>query len=184
MTIGVLSIQGSFQEHLNALTRLKVKTKEIRLPEDLAEVSALILPGGESTMISTLLKEYKLDQAIIKKAQQGMPIYGTCAGLILLAKNIDYGLKLMEIEVSRNAYGRQLDSFTTKIDFIDRKKIEAVFIRAPKINKVGKNVEILAYCGQEIVMARQDNLLVSSFHPELTSDDTVFRYFLDIILKN
>lgn len=184
MTVGVLSIQGSFKEHLNALLRLGVKIKEIRLPDDLIGVSGLIIPGGESTTMATLLKEYKLDQEIIKMAKSGMPIYGTCAGLILLAKNIDYGLKLMDVEVTRNAYGRQLDSFVVSIDFLNRKKIEAIFIRAPKIKKIEKNVEVLASYQKNIVMVRQNNLIGSSFHPELTKDLTIYEYFLKMVKLN
>ena len=186
MTIGVLAIQGSFREHFVVLDKLKIKSKEVKLPKDLEQVDGLIIPGGESTTMSILMKEYGLDKAVTEKVKKGMIIYGTCAGMILLAKNISYGLRLINIEVDRNAYGRQLDSFETRLLDIDTKelnakKIDAVFIRAPKIKKIGKNVKILAKNNREIVFAREKNILVSSFHPELTAEKAVYQYFVKML---
>jgi len=179
MVVGVLAIQGSFIEHITSLKKMGLEVHEIRHVEDLKNISALILPGGESTTMSKLMKEYSLDKEIIKLAKKGLPIYGTCAGLILLAKNISYGLRLMDVEVDRNAYGRQLDSFETEINF-DNKKIPAVFIRAPKIIKVGKDVEIIAKYEEKAVFVRQGNLFASSFHPELSNDLTVYENIFNI----
>ncbi len=192
-TIGVLDIQGSKEEHFSALGRLKnVKAVLVKNVEDLEKVDALIIPGGESTTIGKLLRRFGLRDEIIKRGKSGMAIYGTCAGAILLAKKITGkenadSLGLMDIEVSRNAYGGQLDSFETEVKFNfgnyprGQLLIPAVFIRAPKIISVGKGVEILARYGDEIVAAKQGNLFVTTFHPEMTEDKKVYEYFVRMI---
>jgi len=182
MKVGVLAIQGSFEEHLACLKKLSVICKEVRSLKDLEEVSALIIPGGESTTIFKLLSKYGLKNVLIDKIKSGFPVYGTCAGMILLAKNIDNSLQVMDIEVDRNAYGSQLDSFSTVLTDIDSKlnsrELEAIFIRAPRIKNYGKNVKVLARYKNTPVLLQERNILVSSFHPELTDDEFVYEYFL------
>lgn len=187
MKIGVLAFQGSVREHLAMLKRCRAKAQEVRSLKDLKEVDALIIPGGESTTIGKLLKTSGLDKEMKRRVKKGFPIYGTCAGAILMAKKA-HGkepdiLKIMDIEVERNAYGRQKESFTTKIDvpIMKKRNIPAVFIRAPKINKVGKKVKILAKREGEIVLAQQGNLLISTFHPEMTDDTSIHTYFLSLL---
>lgn len=188
--IGVLDIQGSVEEHLAAIKKVGVVSIPVKTVDDLKKIDGLIFPGGESTTIGKLLRKFGLRNAIINRAKKGMPIYGTCAGAILLAKKIigcekaDV-LGLMNIGIKRNAYGRQIDSFETKIMFdfgsaFAGQKIPAIFIRAPKIKSAGKNVKILAKCGGEIVAARENNFLVTMFHPELTDDLSVHKYFIEM----
>jgi len=172
--VGILAIQGSFIEHKKAIESLGIDTVLVKTKSDFDKINALILPGGESTTMYSLIKEYDLENLIIDKIKQGMPVYGTCAGMILLSRNI---FKLIDIEVDRNAYGGQLDSFQTEIKF-QNQNIEAIFIRAPKIIKVGNNVEVLAKFQNQPVLVRQNNILVSSFHPELTDDTRVYGYFI------
>lgn len=199
--IGILDLQGDVIEHRLALEACGATVVSVKRVEDLNKVEALVMPGGESTTIGRLLKWTGLDEAICARAQvrpghSGMPIYGTCAGAILLAN-----LGLMDIEVERNAYGRQMDSFEEEIQIqflrghtkspefslkssaaaLGRIRIPAVFIRAPRLLRPGKNVQVLAQCRGDVVLARQGNLLVSTFHPELTSDLTLHRYFLTFI---
>ena len=181
--IGILDIQGSVKEHLAALDKLEVEPILVKTLAALESVDALILPGGESTTIGKLLKRFGLREAIIKRVQAGMPVWGTCAGAILLAKKIkekdfEDGLKLMDVTIERNAYGAQMDSFETKIEF-NGKIIPAVFIRAPKILEVGDDVEILAREGYDIVAVREKNILITTFHPEITEDLTVYKYFIN-----
>ena len=184
--IGVFDIQGSVEEHISALKKAGALPVSVKKISDLKKICGLIIPGGESTTVGKLLRKFKLRDEIIKRAKNGMPIYGTCAGAILLAKEITGrekadGLKLMDIVIERNAYGRQMDSFETKINFDFgkiKKKIPAIFIRAPKIKKIGKNVKILAKYKNEIVAVRENNFLVTMFHPELLDDLNVHRYFL------
>lgn len=192
MKIGVLDIQGSVEEHFSALQRLAKKRKLtpvlVKSPEDFVGLSGLILPGGESTTIGDLLKRFSLDKEIIKMAKSGRGLYGTCAGAILLAKEIvgeqkAKHLGLVDVAIERNAYGRQMDSFETEIDFAG-KKIPAVFIRAPKISKVGESVEVVARYQNEVIAVRQHNILLTTFHPELTEDLTVHEYFLDKCLRD
>jgi 5'-phosphate synthase pdxT subunit len=185
--IGVLAIQGDVIEHRAALQRLGAEEVEVRLPEDLAGLSGLIIPGGESTTIGKLMVEYGLDRAIPDAVRQGMAVYGTCAGMILLARCASGGepplLRLMDIEVARNAYGRQVDSFEADLEIpvLGPPPLHAVFIRAPVIEEVGRRVEVLASLDGRPVLAREGRLLVSSFHPELAPDDRVHRYFLEVI---
>lgn len=187
--MGVLALQGDFREHLRALSRLGVEGVKVREPEELERVDGLILPGGESTTISILLRRSGLDRALIRRAREGLPIYGTCAGLIVLARKIlDDGdgrlaepLGLLDITVRRNAYGRQVDSFEEELEIKEIGRFNAVFIRAPIIEELGPEVEVLAYQGEHPAMVREQNVLASSFHPELTDDLRVHRYFLEMI---
>lgn len=185
-TIGVLAVQGAFSEHLSALEQLAVTGLEIRKKSDLLEHSldGLVFPGGESTVIGKLLRELDLFDPIKQLIGEGLPVLGTCAGLILLAGKIAEDdtrhFAAMDIVAKRNAYGRQLGSFQTDQEFANLGKIPMVFIRAPYIESVGPDVEILAQVDQHIVAARQDNMVVTSFHPELTNDLSVHQYFLNL----
>lgn len=189
MKIGVLALQGDFAEHRAMLARIGVESCEVRKPSDLESVDALIIPGGESTTIGKLLTRYELDKAIRARAEQGMPIYGTCAGLILLAKEIEGSsqprLGLMDIAVVRNAFGRQIESFEADIPFkpTPERPVRGVFIRAPIVSKVGSGVEVLSEFDGNIVAVQQGNLLATAFHPELTDDERVHRYFLNLIVE-
>lgn len=187
MKIGVLAVQGDVIEHLAILRGLGVDEVEVRVPEDLEGVDGLIIPGGESTTIGKLMVRYGLDRAVPEQVGRGMAVYGTCAGMILMARRASGGepplLRLMDIAVTRNAYGRQVDSFETELEVpaLGPPALRAVFIRAPVIDEVGRNVEVLASLDSRPVLARQGRLLVSSFHPELAPDDRVHRYLLDMI---
>lgn len=191
MKIGVLDIQGSVEEHLESLKKLaksgiKIEPVLVKTPETLAQVSGLIIPGGESTTIGKLLRRFGLRELIIERATKGMPVWGTCAGAILLAKKIvgkqqADGLQLMDIEVERNAYGRQLDSFETQLEFdMGRVGVPGVFIRAPRIVSIGKDVKILAEYKGEVVAAREKNFLATNFHPEMTDSLEVHKYFVEM----
>ncbi len=185
MTIGVLALQGDFKEHMTSLQSHGVLGKEVRNVSDLKEVHALIIPGGESTTIAKLLKSSGLDKAIIKRGESGMPIWGTCAGAILLAKSVkspvplETSLGLIDIEIERNAYGRQRDSFQTVLELPGGKE-EVFFIRAPKVLKKGLTVKVLAQYKEEMVMLRQKNIIITTFHSELMHEDGVLEYFLDV----
>lgn len=186
MVVGVLALQGAFLEHEKMLEKLNVDFIEIRKKEDLkTHIDALILPGGESTTIGKLLKDLDIYEDLKLMIQQGLPTFGTCAGMILLAKKLynddTVHLGLMDIEVRRNAYGRQLGSFVVNQDFQNMGTIPMVFIRAPYIQSVKENVEVLCVVNDNIVGARQDNMLVTSFHPELTSSTKVHEYFINMI---
>lgn len=200
MRIGVLALQGAFIEHVHVLRSLRVEAVEVRLPEHLDRLDGLIIPGGESTTIGKLAVHYGLLGPIRDMARAGKAIWGTCAGLILLARKLSgYRgkgadpplLELMDITVARNAFGRQVDSFEVDLaipalDAISSpseagRPFHAVFIRAPRIEAVGPEIEVLA-CLDEgpVVAARQDRLLVTAFHPELTTDTRFHRYFLSL----
>lgn len=186
MVVGVLALQGAFLEHEKMLEKLNVDFIEIRKKEDLkTHIDGLILPGGESTTIGKLLKDLDIYEDLKLIIQQGLPTFGTCAGMILLAKKLynddTVHLGLMDIEVKRNAYGRQLGSFVVNQDFQNMGIISMVFIRAPYIQSVKENVEVLCVVNDNIVGARQDNMLVTSFHPELTSSTKVHEYFINMI---
>lgn len=186
MNIGILAVQGAFIEHEQILQKLGIQSMEIRCREDLKKpFDGLIIPGGESTVQGKLLKELEMFDTIKEMIEDGMPVFGTCAGLILLAKSLENDsrthLGTMDITAVRNAYGRQLGSFYTEEDFADVGKIPMTFIRAPYIKSVGKDVEILAKADGNIVAARQGNQLVTAFHPELNSDTRVHSYFIDMI---
>ncbi|VWL84808.1 pyridoxal 5'-phosphate synthase glutaminase subunit PdxT [Oceanivirga miroungae] len=185
MKIGVLALQGAFIEHEKKLEKLNVEYVELRNKEDLKiEIDGLIIPGGESTVISKLLKEFDMYDTIYGRIKNGLFVFGTCAGLILLAKEIigkdNHNMGLMDIVVKRNAYGRQLGSFITKEKF-NNKMIDMVFIRGPYIDNVGKDVSILSLVDNKIVAAREKNMLVTSFHPELTDELEVHKYFIEMI---
>lgn len=182
--IGVLALQGAITEHLQMLAHLQAKAKPVKTREDLATVDALIIPGGESTAISRLIQQQGLFNEIQKFAKTH-PVLGTCAGLILCAKHIIQSdnkvipLDLIDMTVERNGFGRQVDSFETTLTVSNiADDIPAVFIRAPFIQSVGKDVKVLSVCDNKIVMAEQGNILVMSFHPELTKDTRVFEYFI------
>jgi 5'-phosphate synthase pdxT subunit len=190
MKIGVLALQGAFAEHIAILKRLNVDAIPVRLPHQLEGLDGLIIPGGESTTITKLMVSYKLQSKITELANNNFPIFGTCAGMIVLASELSSngGVKptgAMAIKVNRNAFGRQVDSFETELSIpvLGTKPFVGVFIRAPLIESVGKNVEVLARLSDgTIVAARQGNLLVCAFHPELTDDLRFHHYFLDIVL--
>jgi len=188
--IGVLAVQGAFAEHINVLKQLDVEGIEIRKKSDLTDnhIDGIILPGGESTVIGKLIHELNLFDSLKQLIMNGLPVLGTCAGLILLAKNIvndnNVYLGTMDIMVKRNAYGRQLGSFNTFEQFTGIGEIPMTFIRAPYIECASENVEILARVDNHIVAAKQDNMIVTSFHPELTSDLRIHRFFLNSIDSN
>lgn len=188
MKIGVLALQGAFREHRKMLEHCGAEVVEVRNLEDLEEVDGLVIPGGESTTIGKLLNEWGLAEQVKQRMRDGMPVFGTCAGLIVLAKDIigyekQSRLAMMDIAVRRNAYGRQVDSFEEDLDIpvLGDKPFKAVFIRAPFIEKYEPHVDILATHGGMAILARQKNLLVASFHPELTGDDRLHRYFLAMV---
>src|SRR5438105_1546429 len=185
--IGILALQGDFEAHRKMLEeRLQVPARLVRSRDELDEVDALILPGGESTTIGKLLDRHDLEAPIRERAEAGMPIYGTCAGLILLARDIegsDQGrLGLMDIQVARNAFGRQIDSFEADIPVpvIGEEPVRGVFIRAPYVSRVEPGVEVLGRYQDRVVAVRQGNLLGSAFHPELTDDPRMHAYFVEL----
>ena len=185
MKIAVLALQGAFAEHEKKLDELGAEYKEIREKSDWTnDFDGLIIPGGESTVMTKLLKELDLYDDVKSAIENGLPTYGTCAGLILLAKEVEggvTGLGLMDITAKRNAYGRQLGSFFTEEEFKGIGKIPMTFIRAPYIEKAEENVEILAEVDGKIVAAKQQNMLVTAFHPELNESTAVHKYFLEMI---
>lgn len=190
MKIGVLALQGDFREHVQMLQRMGVDTVEVRLPRDLLEVDGLIIPGGESTTIGKLLVTFNMMDDLRTRALNGFPIYGTCAGAIVLSKDVrglaaDQPLVgVMDTTIQRNAFGRQVDSFEAdlSIPVLGECPFRAVFIRAPVIERVGPEVEVLARLPDDtIVAAQQGNLLVTAFHPELTDDLRFHRYFVQLV---
>jgi 5'-phosphate synthase pdxT subunit len=188
MTIGVLALQGDFALHVAALRRCGVEVTEIRKPEQLAGVDALVIPGGESTTLLKLMDEWQFVPALQDFHAAGKPMFGTCAGLILLARGVanppQFSLGLIDVDVERNAYGRQRESFeargTAELNGHPT-GIDMMFIRAPRIRRVGPDVQVLARHGDDPVMARQDTILVATFHPEATGDDAVHRYFCEMV---
>lgn len=189
-SVGVLALQGDVAEHLLMLAEVGAEPMAVKWPEQLDEVEGLIIPGGESTTIGKLLRRFELLEPLRRRARSGFPIYGTCAGMILLADEIEGAgvdqpsIGGMDIAVQRNAFGRQRESFETDLSIpaIGREPLHAVFIRAPLIERIGKEVEALATLPNgRVVAARQRNLLVSSFHPELTGDPRLHRYFLRVV---
>ncbi len=180
--IGVLALQGAFAGHEECLRRIGFEYTEIRQKADLDEsIEALIIPGGESTVMNKLLNDLGMMEELRERINSGLPVFGTCAGLIVLSSEVEGGkpgLATMDILTVRNAYGRQLGSFDTVAEFADCGRIPMTFIRAPVIRHVGLNVQVLAEVDGQIVAARQGNQLVTSFHPELTDDLSVHRYFL------
>lgn len=188
MKIGILAVQGSFAEHEQMLDRLHTDHFQIRNKQDLLnKCDGLIIPGGESTAMAKLLHELDLFDELRRRIQGGLPVYGTCAGLILLARRISgeshSHLATMDITCQRNAYGRQLGSFQTQAMFAEIAAVPMVFIRAPYIESVEHDAQILATVSGQIVAARQGRQLVTAFHPELTEDATVHRYFLEQVCQ-
>lgn len=187
MNIGIMALQGAFIEHKDKLDALGINHFYIRNLEDLNKPKdGLILPGGESTAMYKLLNELNMLDTLKSQINEGLPTFGTCAGLILLAKELTHQdhafLNVMDVTVTRNAYGRQLSSFIT-YDLFNNKKVPMVFIRAPYIEHAHKDVEILSVVDGKIVAARQNHLLGTAFHPELTDDLTIHKYFIDMINK-
>ena len=188
MKIGILALQGAFEEHEKVLDKLGVASVEIRNLDDFqqhqSDLSGLILPGGESTTMGKLLRDQQMLLPIREAILSGLPVFGTCAGLILLAKGItsqeESHLGTMDIVVERNAYGRQLGSFYTEAECKGVGKIPMTFIRGPIISEVGKDVDVLAVVNNQIVAAQEKNMLVTSFHPELTDDVRLHQYFINM----
>lgn len=189
MQIAVLALQGAFIEHEQMLERLGVSSFEIRQKRDAErQYDGLIIPGGESTVQGKLMRELGLFEPIKKQIEDGLPVFGTCAGLLLLAKKIENDdrvhFAVMDITSVRNAYGRQLGSFYTEADFKGIGKIPMTFIRAPYISEVSGKTEVLATVDGHIVAAREGNMLATAFHPEFNSDLSVHKYFINMISRN
>lgn len=188
--IGILALQGAFIEHQHMLEKLGAETVQVRLPEHLRDLDGLVIPGGESTTIGKLATEYGLIEPLRKFAQE-KPTWGTCAGLIFLAKDIGIEqqpiLGVLDIKVDRNAFGRQVDSFETDLiiqGLADDRPFHAVFIRAPIVRSVAEDVQILAQLADDVIVAvRQGHLLGTAFHPELTNDNRLHRYFYDMVAQ-
>ena len=185
--VGILALQGDFSNHLAAFEGLDCHAAPVKRAEEVRECDALVIPGGESTTIGKLCQRFGLDEAIVELNERDAPIWGTCAGMILLAKEIEgneqWRLGLMDITVRRNAFGRQVDSFEADlaIEGITSGPVRAVFIRAPFVTEVGTGAKVLARFENKIVMVRQGNLLATAFHPELTDDRRVHQYFLNML---
>jgi len=175
MRVGVLALQGNFREHASMLRRLGADVVEVRLPDQLDGLDGLVIPGGESTAIIRLMRLYGLEEAVRRFAG---PILGTCAGMILVDRA---HLGLADLEVDRNAYGRQVASFEADLDLADEQPLRGVFIRAPRVADWGPGVEVLAEHAGEPVLMRDGRILVASFHPELTDDTRVHERFLDLV---
>ncbi len=188
MKVGVLALQGAFKLHVQALERLGVEAIEVRSLENFEASQALIIPGGESTTMSFLLESSGIFEALQERSNNGMPILGTCAGMILLSSKITDGrndqkpLKLIDIEVRRNGYGRQIDSFESDLMVKGFENFfKGVFIRAPLVESVGENVDVLAELNGQPIMCRQESTIVTSFHPELADDDRIHAEFLEMV---
>lgn len=187
LRIGVLALQGAFREHRQALETLGSESIEVRKPEELLGVQGLVIPGGESTTMGKLMVDFGLLTPLRRLGQTGIPIYGTCAGLVVLAQHIIASdqprLGLMDIWVRRNAFGRQVESFEADLTIpaLGQDPFPGVFIRAPWVEKVGPQVEVLASIRGQAVLVRQGHLLASSFHPELTVDFRLHQYFLGMV---
>jgi pyridoxal 5'-phosphate synthase pdxT subunit len=190
MRVGVLALQGDFREHLLALEECGVLASTVRRPSELAAVDALVLPGGESTAIANLARSFDIFEPLKARIASGMPVYGSCAGMILLADRVldpAVGQETfggLDIAVRRNAFGRQVDSFETDLEFagITNLPVRAVFIRAPWVESVGATVEVLATY-EHAVAVRQGGLLATSFHPELTGDNRIHRFFIESVAR-
>lgn len=189
MKIGVLALQGAFREHERIFSELGAQTVLVKQQHDLEGLDGIVIPGGESTSIGRLLREYNLIDPIRNMVNSGLPVMGTCAGMIVMAKNIagetEPHLGIMDVEVNRNSFGRQKDSFETDLNIpvIGDEPFPAVFIRAPHIANVGEGCEVLCKYEDRIVAVREGNLLALSFHPELTNDHRLHKYFVDMIDK-
>jgi len=190
LKIGVLTLQGGFDKHIESLIKLGVEPVKVREAEELDIIDGLIIPGGESTTIIRLLKNFGIYDILREKIVNGLPVFGTCAGMILLSNGISSHidqetLNLMNYKVSRNDYGRQIDSFDARImiDGLGESPVPAVFIRAPRIIEISDSVQILSEYRGSPVMVREKNMLAASFHPELTDDTRVHSYFISMISK-
>ncbi|RVX42401.1 pyridoxal phosphate synthase yaaE subunit [Nonomuraea polychroma] len=187
-TIGVLALQGDVREHVRMLQEAGASAHAVRRPAELDAVDALVIPGGESTTMWKLAETFDMLQPLRMRVKEGMPAYGSCAGMIMLADRIEDGIAGqqtiggIDMVVRRNAFGRQVDSFESDLDFAGE-RVHAVFIRAPWVESIGTDVEVLGRCepGDRIVAVRQGPLLATSFHPELTGDARVHRYFVDMV---
>jgi 5'-phosphate synthase pdxT subunit len=191
-TIGVLALQGDYAAHARMLSACGVKVREVRNSVQLEDLSGLVLPGGETTALLKLMENTALEEALVAFHEAGGALFGTCAGMILLAGKVcspaQRSLGLMDIDVERNAYGRQIDSFESAADWLapdlaagdDGKPLPLIFIRAPRLVRLGEDVQPLARCGDDVVLARQGRVLVASFHPELSQDLRVHRFFLQL----
>jgi 5'-phosphate synthase pdxT subunit len=182
MSVGVLAVQGDFEKHLEALGRIGQEAREVRTAEELASVDRLIIPGGESTTVGLLLERYGLGDAIRSRAAEGMPVWGTCMGMILMAHSIEgrqqYSLDLLDIEVRRNAFGPQVHSFEDEVEVEGLEEpVMGVFIRAPVVSRLGEQVMALATYHGQVVAVRSGNRLGTSFHPELTDDTRLHEWF-------
>ncbi|MDY0260480.1 MAG: pyridoxal 5'-phosphate synthase glutaminase subunit PdxT [Desulfovibrio sp.] len=184
--VGVLALQGAFREHVAAVSRLGVAAREVRQLKDMDGIDAMIIPGGESTTMGKLLNEWHMLEPLRDRIMQGMPVYGSCAGLILLCRTIENSdqprLGVLDATVRRNAFGRQVDSFETELSMpeVGPDPVPAVFIRAPVLISVGPEVRVLAEVKGQAVAVRQNNILATSFHPELTPDTRLHSYFLNM----
>lgn len=189
LRIGVLALQGAFREHVATVARLGAEPREVRQLKDMDGIDAMIIPGGESTTIGKLLNEWNMLEPLRQRILDGMPVYGSCAGLILLCRNIENSdqprLGVLDATVRRNAFGRQVDSFESNLNIpeLGADPIPAVFIRAPVITGVGPEVKVLAEVNGQAVAVRQNNILATSFHPELTQDPRIHAYFLSFCGK-
>jgi pyridoxal 5'-phosphate synthase pdxT subunit len=189
--IGVLSLQGDVREHARSLSDCGVHSSLVRRPSELEAVDALVIPGGESTTISKLARIFDIFQPIQERISAGMPVYGSCAGMILLADRVEDAIVGQEsfggldVTVRRNAFGRQVDSFETDLTFkgITQPPIRAVFIRAPWVESVGSSVEVLAEVDGHPVAVRSDHLFATSFHPELTGDNRIHKFFIEEVCE-
>jgi len=189
--IGVLALQGDFAEHIGIFQRLGIAAQEVRHPQELAGLDGLVIPGGESSTVARLISEFALLEPLRERAQNGFPIWGTCAGMIVLAQRASElewpTLDALAIAVRRNAFGRQVDSFETDlaVPALGQQAFHAVFIRAPIVEEVGDGVEVLAKLDNgNAVAVRQANALATAFHPELTEDDRFHRYFIDMVRRH
>lgn len=192
--IGVLALQGAFARHIDALRGCGAEAMEVRKPDQLEQCRALVIPGGESTTMAKLLVTFELDRPLRQRLADSMPVFGTCAGMIMLARSISdgrpdqYSYGAIDIDVRRNGYGRQIDSFETELTIKELDEPErpftAVFIRAPLVERAGAEVDVLAEVEGHPVLCRQGPALVSSFHPELTEDDRLHRLFLDSVSQS
>jgi 5'-phosphate synthase pdxT subunit len=188
LKIGVLALQGDFAKHIDILGRLGVQAIPVRTPDEIAGIDGLVIPGGESTTVGKLMSRFGVDEAIIRRVNSGMPVFGTCTGMILLAKDIEGSdqprLGLMNLAVRRNAFGRQVDSFETdlKIPELGAEPVCAVFIRAPIVTELKNGAKALAQLDDgRVVLVREDNRLAAAFHPELTDDTRVHEYFVKMV---
>ncbi len=190
-TVGILALQGDFDKHLHLLNKIGINGKKVRLPNDLLGIDGLIIPGGESTTMGRLLTNFNLYEPIRNRIEGGMPVFGTCAGMILLARSVIHSHRkrdqphfgALDIDVTRNAYGRQIESFEAVLDngFFNHVPLKAVFIRAPQISRIGDDVAILAEFENKPVFVRQKNVIAASFHPELTDDTRIHEYFISLL---